>query len=108
MEKEALIKGMPLGQAYDIEIPPPRPKRKPSSPYPRKETGTSIPTLLVTGKDGKHVNKNKEVLDLEHDPPAEVSCFFTSCSLDLFLFATACQQLMSIFKSLFIKMTLLF
>ncbi|KAJ0964213.1 hypothetical protein J5N97_029335 [Dioscorea zingiberensis] len=36
LEKEALVKGIPLGQAHDIDIPPPRPKRKPSNPYPRK------------------------------------------------------------------------
>ncbi|KAE8722086.1 protein LHY-like isoform X5 [Hibiscus syriacus] len=36
LEKEALAKGVPIGQALDIEIPPPRPKRKPSNPYPRK------------------------------------------------------------------------
>ncbi|KAH7668397.1 MYB-related transcription factor LHY protein [Dioscorea alata] len=36
LEKEASLKGIPLGQAHDIDIPPPRPKRKPSNPYPRK------------------------------------------------------------------------
>nr|BAD97871.1 LHY homologue2 [Lemna gibba] len=36
LEKEAVIKGVPLGQAHGIEIPPPRPKRKPNIPYPRK------------------------------------------------------------------------
>ncbi|EPS72249.1 hypothetical protein M569_02508, partial [Genlisea aurea] len=34
LEKEAIVKG--VGHALDIEIPPPRPKRKPSNPYPRK------------------------------------------------------------------------
>ena len=28
--------GTSPGQAHDIDIPPPRPKRKPNSPYPRK------------------------------------------------------------------------
>ncbi|KAI3418555.1 uncharacterized protein J3R85_013768, partial [Psidium guajava] len=51
LEKEALVKGVPVGQTLDIKIPPPRPKRKPSNPYPRK-TGASTPTLLVGAKDG--------------------------------------------------------
>ncbi|RWW82743.1 hypothetical protein BHE74_00008782, partial [Ensete ventricosum] len=42
IEKEALEKGIPPGQAHDIDIPPPRPKRKPCSPYPRKSTGGSL------------------------------------------------------------------
>ncbi|KAJ4950623.1 hypothetical protein NE237_027455 [Protea cynaroides] len=42
LEKEAQIKGIPLGQALDIDIPPPRPARKPSNPYPRK-TSTGAP-----------------------------------------------------------------
>lgn len=52
LEKEALIKGVPIGQALDIEIPPPRPKRKPINPYPRK-TVAGTPTPIVGGKDGK-------------------------------------------------------
>ncbi|XP_010507964.1 PREDICTED: protein CCA1-like isoform X2 [Camelina sativa] len=36
VEKEAEAKGVATGQALDIAIPPPRPKRKPSNPYPRK------------------------------------------------------------------------
>lgn len=36
MEKEAMNNGTSPGQAHDIDIPPPRPKRKPNSPYPRK------------------------------------------------------------------------
>ncbi|KAF8033570.1 hypothetical protein BT93_D2232 [Corymbia citriodora subsp. variegata] len=51
LEKEALVKGVPVGQTLDIKIPPPRPKRKPSNPYPRK-TGTSTPTQPVGAKDG--------------------------------------------------------
>ncbi|MBA0788821.1 hypothetical protein Gotri_006694 [Gossypium trilobum] len=48
LEKEALAKGVPIGQALDIEIPPPRPKRKPSNPYPRK---TSAATTRPTGDE---------------------------------------------------------
>ncbi|KAF8712952.1 hypothetical protein HU200_028739 [Digitaria exilis] len=36
LEKEAMNNGTSPGQAHDIDIPPPRPKRKPNSPYPRK------------------------------------------------------------------------
>ncbi|KAI3785010.1 hypothetical protein L1987_44118 [Smallanthus sonchifolius] len=36
LEKEAVAKGVPISQALDMEIPPPRPKRKPNYPYPRK------------------------------------------------------------------------
>lgn len=35
LEREA-SNGCPAGKLQDIEIPPPRPKRKPSHPYPRK------------------------------------------------------------------------
>nr|BAD97870.1 LHY homologue1 [Lemna gibba] len=45
LEKEAVSKGVPLGQVHDIEIPPPRPKRKPTNPYPRKiGVGPSYPS----------------------------------------------------------------
>ncbi|XP_058086392.1 protein LATE ELONGATED HYPOCOTYL isoform X2 [Magnolia sinica] len=77
LEKEALIKGVPLGQAHDIEIPPPRPKRKPCNPYPRK-TGVSTPiSSSVGGKDRRpetsvsSLYPSKQVLDLENDPPPE-------------------------------------
>ncbi|KAL6840765.1 hypothetical protein ACP4OV_029291 [Aristida adscensionis] len=36
LEKEAMSNGTSPGQAHDIDIPPPRPKRKPNCPYPRK------------------------------------------------------------------------
>ncbi|XP_042472691.1 protein LHY-like isoform X2 [Zingiber officinale] len=42
LEKEALEKGVSPGQAHDIDIPPPRPKRKPSNPYPRKSIAGSF------------------------------------------------------------------
>lgn len=52
LEKEALLKGIPLGQAHDIDIPPPRPKRKPSNPYPRK-TGPGCLSSSGEMKDEK-------------------------------------------------------
>ncbi|TKY64165.1 LHY protein [Spatholobus suberectus] len=74
LEKEALVKGVPIGQALDIDIPPPRPKRKPSNPYPRK-TRIGTATLHSGAKDGKlnlvessHVN---QALDLEKEPLPE-------------------------------------
>lgn len=82
LEKEALSKGVPIGQAIDIDIPPPRPKRKPRNPYPRK-TCTSAPTSHIGSKDGKllssvsslHCN---QVLDLEKEPICDVSSIFFS------------------------------
>ncbi|XP_068649812.1 protein LATE ELONGATED HYPOCOTYL-like [Aristolochia californica] len=71
LEKEAVIKGMRLGQTHDINIPPPRPKRKPSNPYPRK-TGVGRPISSSGPKEEKSVT-NKKGLDLEHDPPPEES-----------------------------------
>ncbi|XP_020553443.1 protein LHY-like [Sesamum indicum] len=55
LEKEALVKGVPIGHTLDIEIPPPRPKRKPSNPYPRK-TSVGVRTSQVGLKDGKLSN----------------------------------------------------
>ncbi|XVF72927.1 hypothetical protein PTKIN_Ptkin12aG0160200 [Pterospermum kingtungense] len=74
LEKEALAKGVPISQALDIEIPPPRPKRKPSNPYPRK-TGAAT-TAQVGAKDGKSEMlvsslRCKQVLDLEKEPELE-------------------------------------
>ncbi|CAN0884945.1 Protein LHY [Linum grandiflorum] len=76
LEKEAVAKGVPIGQTLDIDIPPPRPKRKPSNPYPRK-TGVSSITPQVGAKDGKVSTSvpvppcNHQVLDLEKEPPPE-------------------------------------
>ncbi|KAK4267096.1 hypothetical protein QN277_023929 [Acacia crassicarpa] len=83
LEKEALVKGVPIGQSIDIDIPPPRPKRKPSNPYPRK-TSASAQTSHVGGKDGKlpvSVSSShcKQALDLEKEPqPEEAPCSFVT------------------------------
>ncbi|KAF8379829.1 hypothetical protein HHK36_029278 [Tetracentron sinense] len=76
LEKEALIKGIPLGQALDISIPPPRPKKKPSNPYPRKTSAGAPNSLPVGPKDGKLLSSTslfagKQILDLENEPPPE-------------------------------------
>lgn len=79
LEKEALVKGVPIGKALDIDIPPPRPKRKPNNPYPRK-TRIGSASLHSGAKDGKlnlvessHVN---QALDLKKEPLPEVNIFF--------------------------------
>ena len=78
MEKEALVKGIPVGQALDIDIPPPRPKRKPSNPYPRKS-----PISKLGANDGKlstlvSSSQSKQILDLEKEPMNEVCCILLS------------------------------
>ncbi|KAL0720209.1 hypothetical protein Bca4012_034808 [Brassica carinata] len=62
VEKEAEAKGVPVAQALDIAIPPPRPKRKPNNPYPRK-TGTGSLPISKTGlNDGKQSLGSDKVL----------------------------------------------
>ncbi|CAL9085503.1 unnamed protein product [Musa textilis] len=54
LEKEALMKGVSPGRVHDIDIPPPRPKRKPSNPYPRKmSTGVPPPSPSAEAADDK-------------------------------------------------------
>ncbi|XP_065860016.1 protein LATE ELONGATED HYPOCOTYL [Euphorbia lathyris] len=74
LEKEAVAKGVPMGR-LDIDIPPPRPKRKPSNPYPRK-TGVSPTPCQLALKDGKlsspvSLPHCKPLLDLEKEPLPE-------------------------------------
>ncbi|KAM5555806.1 protein LATE ELONGATED HYPOCOTYL [Rosa sericea] len=80
LEKEAVSKGVPVGQSIDIDIPPPRPKRKPSNPYPRKssEAAPTWSTSHVGAKDGKLVSSAssshcKQAVDLEKGPLDERS-----------------------------------
>ncbi|XP_059301523.1 protein LATE ELONGATED HYPOCOTYL [Lycium ferocissimum] len=76
LEKEALTKGVPISQALDIEIPPPRPKRKPSNPYPRK-TSIAVPSSQVGTKDGNlstpfsSICEDRNLFDLEKEPITE-------------------------------------
>ncbi|XP_021611101.1 protein LATE ELONGATED HYPOCOTYL isoform X2 [Manihot esculenta] len=75
LEKEAVAKGVPIRQALDIDIPPPRPKRKPSNPYPRK-TGVCRTPLQVALKDRElsdsvSLPHYKQALDLEKEPLPE-------------------------------------
>ncbi|CAN1353301.1 Protein LATE ELONGATED HYPOCOTYL [Linum perenne] len=75
LEKEAVAKGVPVAQALDIDIPPPRPKRKPSNPYPRKTSASSV-TCQVGAKDDGNPSTSlpfppSQALDLEKEPPPE-------------------------------------
>uniref|UniRef100_A0A1J3EAV4 Protein LHY n=1 Tax=Noccaea caerulescens TaxID=107243 RepID=A0A1J3EAV4_NOCCA len=74
LEKEAEAKGIPVCQALDIEIPPPRPKRKPNTPYPRKPGNNAASSSQVSSaKDAKLVSSasSSDFLDLEKTPFSE-------------------------------------
>ncbi|KAI3726243.1 hypothetical protein L1987_66040 [Smallanthus sonchifolius] len=65
LEKEAVAKGVSVSQALDMEIPPPRPKRKPNYRYPRK---TDPKTHTQVGeKDEKQatLGSSLQAMDLE-------------------------------------------
>lgn len=77
MEKEALTKGTPVGQSHDIEIPPPRPKRKSTCPYPRNTAAGSL-SPLEEANDGKALHSTplrsgKQVLCVDVDTSHEVN-----------------------------------
>ena len=57
LEKEAMTNGTSPGQALDIDIPPPRPKRKPNNPYPRK-SGLSSETPTKDFPNDKSAKPN--------------------------------------------------
>ncbi|KAK9743237.1 hypothetical protein RND81_03G226600 [Saponaria officinalis] len=77
IEKEAVVKGVPVAQAIDLEIPPPRPKRKPSNPYPRKNGTVCSINTHFRAKDGKQVppgsSPSAKQPNLEKDPQSEES-----------------------------------
>uniref|UniRef100_A0A7N0UGV5 LHY n=1 Tax=Kalanchoe fedtschenkoi TaxID=63787 RepID=A0A7N0UGV5_KALFE len=52
LEKDASGKGVLISEVRDIDIPPPRPKKKPNNPYPRK-ISVVAPTVPAEAKDGK-------------------------------------------------------
>nr|WKA13888.1 late elongated hypocotyl protein [Impatiens morsei] len=71
LEKEAIVKGIPAGQSLHIEIPPPRPKRKPINPFPRKMAANGPLSTDMETTDGKQppsVTPGKEILNLEKEP----------------------------------------
>ncbi|KAL6006616.1 CCA tRNA nucleotidyltransferase, mitochondrial [Asimina triloba] len=67
LEKEANVKGVPVGQAHDIDIPPPRPKRKPTNPYPRKTSLALTNPSSIRTKDGNLV-ASVSSLSLQTEP----------------------------------------
>ncbi|XP_026660209.1 protein LATE ELONGATED HYPOCOTYL-like isoform X3 [Phoenix dactylifera] len=74
LEKEAVMKGIPPGQTHDIDIPPPRPKRKPRGPYPRKSRVGSVSLTgdAMNNKSSKSVSlvgTSKQVLEQGSDAP---------------------------------------
>lgn len=79
LEKEALARGVPIRQALDMEIPPPRPKRKPNYPYPRKTGPQNHPH--VPEKDETQatlvssVQSGIQILDLERKPLRETTSY---------------------------------
>ncbi|KAL8231379.1 hypothetical protein R6Q57_001157 [Mikania cordata] len=71
LEKEAVAKGIPIGQAIDMEIPPPRPKRKPSYPYPRKTDPQTLAQLAHKDDKQSTLVTSLKLLDLESKPLPE-------------------------------------
>ncbi|KAJ0535369.1 putative transcription factor MYB-HB-like family [Helianthus annuus] len=72
LEKEAVAKGIPIGQAVDMEIPPPRPKRKPNYPYPRKtDPKTHTQPAQKDEKQATTLVSSLKLLDLEAKPLSE-------------------------------------
>ncbi|CAA6656107.1 unnamed protein product [Spirodela intermedia] len=108
LEKEALIKGIPLGQAHGIEIPPPRPKRKPNNPYPRK-TSACVSSSRKGKQDRRSASSpvcsEKNLLDMEIDGSHETlgrpkaGSDDSKCSVVLSLFQDApCASISSASK----------
>ncbi|XP_076953934.1 protein LATE ELONGATED HYPOCOTYL-like [Bidens hawaiensis] len=63
LEKEAVAKGVPVGQALDIEIPPPRAKRKPTYPYPRNTHTQDLEKTSHT----KNLENGKTNVEFQND-----------------------------------------
>lgn len=74
LEKEA-TKGATPGQAHEIDIPPPRPKRKPSCPYPRKSKGYSVNFQPLTVDFSKPKGLVPTLTASREAPRAEVNAF---------------------------------
>ncbi|KAM2647787.1 hypothetical protein TB1_000998 [Malus domestica] len=82
LEKEAHISGVSIGQSIGIDIPPPRPRRKPSNPYLWKSS--SAPSTWATSYAGTKDERSlssassshcKRIVDLEIKPLHEVIVF---------------------------------
>lgn len=77
MEKEAINNGTSPGQAHDIDIPPPRPKRKPNSPYPRKSCLSSETSTREVQNDKATISNmtNNSTAQMAGDAALEVHTF---------------------------------
>ncbi|XP_074592254.1 protein CCA1-like isoform X2 [Curcuma longa] len=73
LEKEAVEKGIAPGQVHDIDIPPPRPKRKSSSPYPRKSSiGTPTSEAMSRNQEkSMPLLGENQVVDIKSDSSGE-------------------------------------
>lgn len=60
------------GTSTAIEIPPPRPKRKPLHPYPRKLGGTNIKGIQVLKQLEKSSMQNSAICEQENRSPTSV------------------------------------
>jgi MYB-related transcription factor LHY len=75
LEKKAVTKGVTPGQAHEIDIPPPRPKRKPSCPYPRKSNGYSVNFEPLTVDFSKPKGLVPTLTTSRESPKAEANAF---------------------------------
>ncbi|XP_072966271.1 protein CCA1-like [Typha angustifolia] len=103
LEKEALTKGIPLGQTHDIDIPPPRPKRKPSSPYPRKNrVGAVSPTREVVDekstKSLSPLSTNKEAYRMESNAPLEKLTCTEKLHMKELSDNSSCSEVLNLFR----------
>ncbi|KAI4388886.1 hypothetical protein MLD38_001175 [Melastoma candidum] len=64
-----------------IEIPPPRPKRKPTHPYPRKLTCVTMKESLVVEQPGRSTSPNLSISEAENQSPTSVLSMFASDAL---------------------------
>ncbi|KAL3613515.1 CCA tRNA nucleotidyltransferase, mitochondrial [Castilleja foliolosa] len=74
LEKEATVKGVPIGHAHDIEIPPPRPKRKPSNPYPRKTSLGEVKNGNILPNLGSSLCQSKITITVGSEKEPEEPC----------------------------------
>ncbi|PKU65108.1 Protein CCA1 [Dendrobium catenatum] len=105
LEKESAAKGIPFGQANDIDIPPPRPKRKPNSPYSRKTRVCCVPpdAEAVDEKTLTSISYrtiNKQDFHLEKNAPVDVCPPLKSVQgTDVFSDGSNCSLVLNLFQN---------
>ncbi|KAI0529104.1 hypothetical protein KFK09_001650 [Dendrobium nobile] len=105
LEKESAAKGIPFGQANEIDIPPPRPKRKPNSPYPRKTRVCCVPpdAEAVDEKTSTSISYrtiNKQDFNLEKNAPVDVCPPLKSVQgTDVFSDGSNCSLVLNLFQN---------